>query len=343
MRGRSISRSAVFFFLLALVLILVGILFGVKTFAYFEDPALIRESHEQLLASVRVTAFYAMIFGGMVVLGIGILVILFLHLIRRTAVIQRQAEALHKKNEAMEALNRQTQALAHHQRLETIGTLTSSIAHEFNNLLTPIMGYSLMALEKLPPEEEELYDDILEIYNASRKAKAIISRLSDLSRKNTAMTFREVSPDELIRRTLDVAMPAKPRKVELKLDLNCWDQRLQANEIQLSQLLLNLILNGFQAMGDRGGVLTVSTSFDEKHIQIRVGDTGCGIPKEHLSKIFEPFFTTKEAGKGTGLGLAIAAQVVEDHHGGIKVESRTGEGTTMTVSLPRSTDRKEEP
>lgn len=342
MKGRSISRTAVCFFILALALILGGIHCAVQIFGHFERLALMYEYHDQLLSSVRAAAFYSMVFGAMVVVGIGILVILFLHMIRRTAIIQRQAEALHRKNEAVEALNRQTQELAHHQRLEIIGTLTSSIAHEFNNLLTPIMGYSLMALERLPPEEEELYDDILEIYNASRKAKNIISRLSDLSRKNTAMTFREVSPDELIRKTLDVATPAKPRKVELKLDLNCWDQRIQANEIQLSQLLLNLILNGFHAMEDRGGVLTVSTSFDETHIRIRVGDTGCGIPKEHLSKIFEPFFTTKEAGKGTGLGLAIVAQVVEDHHGEITVESTVGHGTTMAVSLPRSAERKED-
>ena len=105
--------------------------------------------------------------------------------------------------------------------METIGTLTSSIAHEFNNLLTPIMGYSLLALEKLPPEEESLYDDILEIYNASRKAKHIISRLSDLSRKNTSSTFRIACPDELVHKTLDVTNPARPKKVEAVLDLNC--------------------------------------------------------------------------------------------------------------------------
>ena len=227
-----------------------------------------------------------------------------------------------------------TRDLAHHQRLETIGTLTASMAHEFNNLLTPIMGYSLMALEKLPPEEEGLYDDILEIYNASRKAKDIISRLNDLARKNSSSAFREISPDEQIRRTLAVAKPAKPARVEIRLDLNCWDQRIQANEIQFSQLMLNLILNAFQAM-EEGGVLTVGTSFDESNIQIRVEDTGCGIPEKVREKIFEPFFTTKEAGRGTGLGLAIAAQVVADHKGSITCKSKEGEGTVFTVILPR--------
>ncbi|MBQ3192499.1 MAG: hypothetical protein IJO21_00180 [Oscillospiraceae bacterium] len=336
MKKPSISRTMVLFFLLALVLIGLGLAGGMQTFGHFEQLAVEHEDHQQLLDSVRVTAFYTMVMGSMVVTGIGILILCLLHLMRRSARIQREAEVLRRRNEAMEELNRKTRQLARHQRLETVGTLTSSIAHEFNNLLTPIMGYSLLALEKLPAEEEELYDNILEIYNASRKAKEIISRLSDLTRKNTDTAFRQVSPDDLIRKTLSVANPAKPRKVEIKLDLNCSDQRIRANEIQLSQLLLNLILNGFQAM-ENGGSLTVNTSFDETHIRIRVADTGCGIPKELHSKIFEPFFTTKEAGKGTGLGLAIAAQVVEDHGGKIKVESAEGEGTAFTVSLPRNT------
>lgn len=335
MKRKEVSVYTIILFFLALVLIFTGIVFCVRTVEYFEQLAMIHESHEQLLHAVKVTALSAMGFGGMVVCGVGILVILFLHTIRRTARMQKEADALRRKNEAMKALNQQTRELAHHQRLETIGTLTSSIAHEFNNLLTPIMGYSLMALEQLPPDAEELYDEILEIYNASCKAKNIISRLSDLSRKNTSTTFRMVSPDDLVRKTLDVAAPARPPKVEIKLDLNCWDQRLPANEIQLSQLLLNLILNGFQAMGEQPGILTVGTSFDETHIHIRVEDTGCGIPKELLKRVFEPFFTTKETGKGTGLGLAIVAQVVEDHKGTIRVQSCPGEGTVMTVSLPR--------
>lgn len=336
MKMHSLSRLMIFFLVLALLLIAAGLVWGLQSFSHFEQLALNHESHEELLRSVRVTAFYTMACGSMVVVGIGILLILFLHMIRRTALIQREADALRRRNGEVEALNEKIQRLAHHQRLETIGTLTSSIAHEFNNLLTPIMGYSLMALEKLPLDEEGLYDDILEIYNASRKAKDIISRLSDLSRKNTSTTFRQVCPDELVRRTLEVATPAKPLKVEVQVDLNCLDQRMRANEIQISQLLLNLILNGFQAMGDQDGVLTVSTSFDETSIQIQVCDTGCGIPEEIRELIFEPFFTTKEAGKGTGLGLAIVAQVVEDHHGTVAIESRVGEGTAITVRLPRT-------
>ncbi len=257
--------------------------------------------------------------------------------------IRKEAGVIRRKNEAAEALNQQLQQMAHHQRLEIIGTLTSSIAHEFNNLLVPIMGYSMLALEQIPPQQEELYENVLEIYNTSLKAKTIISRLSDLSRKNGGSHMHPVSPDDLIHRSMEVAMPAKPRNVEVKLGLNCQDQRILVNEIQINQMLLNLVLNGFHAMEPQGGVLHIGTSFDENSVIIRVEDSGCGMEEEIVPQIFEPFFTTKESGKGTGLGLAIVAQVVEEHNGQIGVDSKVGEGTRFTIRLPRFHETKSEP
>ncbi len=336
MKSRMQPKIAMFFLLLAVVLLCSGIVLGIWVFRYFESLMLAMDHYEEILSVVRETTIYAIVSGWLTMSGVGILGILVLHMLRRTTRIQREAEALREKNNAMEELNRQTRKLAHHQRLEIIGTLTSSIAHEFNNLLTPIMSYSLMALEKLPDDESELYDELLEIYSSSCKAKEIISRLSDLSRKQTETSFRETAPDDLIRKMVRVAEPAKTENVQVQMNLNCWDQRLMANEIQLSQLILNLILNGFHAMEPDGGILTITTSFDETDIHISVADTGCGIAKEIRPKIFEPFFTTKEAGKGTGLGLAIVAQVVEDHQGNIRVESKAGKGTTFLASFPRN-------
>lgn len=264
-------------------------------------------------------------------LGICILAVTCIRTVRR----RREERAVREKTEKMERLIRQTKELAHHQRLETIGTLTASIAHEFNNLLTPIMGYSMMALEKIPEEETEVYDGLVEIYEISRKAKNIISRLSDLARRNTDEAMRPIAIDELVKKTLEIAAPAKPKNVQIRLDLNCWDQRFEGNEIQINQLLLNLILNSFHAMGEGEGILTIHTSFDDETVQIRIEDTGCGIPEEIIDRIFEPFFTTKETGKGTGLGLAIAAQVAEEHHGRIEVKSKVGTGTAMTIRLSR--------
>lgn len=250
---------------------------------------------------------------------------------------EKELAVLREKRDAMEELNRQTQELAHHQRLETIGTLTSSIAHEFNNLLTPIMGYSILALEHTPEENTEVYDSLLEIYGASRKAKTIISRLSDLSRKNSPEARQDLSPDELARRLLEVAQPVKPCGVEVAADLNC-PRLLHGNETQLSQLLLNLVLNSFRAMEGEGGTVTVSTREEGENVVLRVADTGPGIPPEVLPHIFEPFFTTREGGKGTGLGLAIVQQVAEDHGGTVQVETQVGKGTTFTVRIPGVTD-----
>ena len=335
MRRREVSAVMLLTLILAVTLIIIGMVFGFREFFQLEQLAMRHEDHQMLLKGVEGAAVRILLFGSLAAWGMGILVILVLHLLRSTSRIYKEAEALRAKKEAAEALTRQNQELAHHQRLQTLGTLTSSIAHEFNNLLTPIMGYSLMAMEKLPPEEEGLHDDLLEIYNASKKAKVIISRLSDLSRKNTDNSFREVSTDEVIQKTVEVAEPARPDGVEVRLNLNCWDQRLRANEIQLTQLLLNLILNAFQAMKKEGGVLTITSSFDEKDLHIQVKDTGCGMDENTREKAFEPFFTTKERGQGTGLGLAIAAQVVEDHRGKIRLESSPGKGAVITVSLPR--------
>lgn len=335
MKGRKLSKSVIFVFLLALFALFGGVLFGFWVYRNFDAFILLYGHHAELSAAFHETVVYSMISGILVVLGIGILLQVSLHMFWNTTRVHKDVEILQKKNQAMEELNRQTQKLAHHQRLEIIGTLTSSIAHEFNNLLTPIMGNSMMALEKLPSDEDELYDELLEIYSASCKAKEIISRLSDLSRKNSETCFRQVAPDEVIRKMVKTAEPARAENVQINMNLNCWEQRLTANEIQISQLVLNLILNGFHAMEPDGGILTLATNYDEENIYLQVSDTGCGIAKEIRQKIFEPFFTTKEAGKGTGLGLAIVAQVVEDHMGKIQVESKEGSGTSFTVSLPR--------
>lgn len=271
-----------------------------------------------------------------IAIGIFLVLMILLRSRRERQLVDLELQQLREKNKQMEELNQKTQELAHHQRLETIGTLTSSIAHEFNNLLTPIMGYSLMTLEKLPQDDNLIYDDVLEIYNASIKAKDIISRLSELSRKNTEMVFKRIVPDDLVNKVLHVTAPALPKNVDIFRDLNCRGKNIEGNETQLSQLLLNLIINAFQAMGEEGGEITVSTHTQDDFVVFEVKDNGPGISDEIKEKIFDPFFTTKESGAGTGLGLAIAQQAVEDHKGRMEVESEEGKGTTFKVFIPKA-------
>ena len=290
--------------------------------------------YDALEALARSTATKLILGFALVLAGLVIALQLFLRGRREIMEVDKELEALKEKNAQMEELNRKTQELAHHQRLETIGTLTSSIAHEFNNLLTPIMGYSLMTLEQLPQDEEGPYDDVLEIYNASVKAKDIISRLSELSRKNTEMKFETINPDDLVNKVLHVTSPALPKNVDIFRKLNCSDKYIEGNETQISQLILNLIINAFQALGEEGGEVTVTTDRVGSDILFEVADNGPGIKDEIKEKIFDPFFTTKESGAGTGLGLAIALQAAEDHKGRMEVESEEGKGTRFKVFIP---------
>lgn len=307
---------------------------GTGTNEYFAIG--VAADYEAFWSPMRSLATRLICSAGLMAAGLVLLVILLIRTSGKSRRYRQELAAVQAKAEAVEALNRKTAQLAHHQRLEMIGTLTSSISHEFNNLLSPIMGYSLMALEKLPEEDTPLYDDILEIYNTSLRAKTLVQRLSALARKNSEALFCRLHPDELVKKVMSVARPAKPEAVEVVLDLHCAGTVLEGNELQLSQILLNLILNAFDAMKEHGGTLTLSTRLEGQNVCFRVSDTGPGILPEVIPHIFEPFFTTKAEGCGTGLGLAIVAQMVEDHHGDIDVENRLGVGVMFCVTIPVS-------
>ena len=295
--------------------------------------------YDEVTRPMRSGMMQLIVYGGMALVGVVSLMVLLLYTFHGSQRALREVELLQGKNAAMEELNRQTEEFAHHQRLELMGTLTSGIAHEFNNLLAPIMGYSILILEKLPPEETELYDEVLEIYNTSMKAKTVVSRLQDLARKNAGTDFHKLIPDEVVRKVAEIANPAKPKKVEMKLELNAGRNVIMGNETQISQLLLNLLINAFHATEANDGTVTVSTETKDKNLLLSVADNGYGISEENRARIFEPFFTTKKGGEGTGLGLAIAEQVVEEHGGIIKVESKEGAGTTFLVELPLFFDK----
>lgn len=291
------------------------------------------DSHSEMKA-LKKSNIELFILAELIFVGVLLLFLLIYNLYSQKEKTQREVEILREKKEAMEALNQETLEFAHHQRLETIGQLTSGIAHDFNNLLTPIMGYSLMVMEKLPPEDVESYDNLLEVYNASKKAKDLISRLSDLSRKNSEATMQLFDPDAMIRNAVTIAESSKQKNVALEVETDCRGAQLYGNEIQFSQMMLNLLINAFHALEPDGGLVQVSCSEKEGRIVIRVADNGQGIPEEIQEKIFQPFFTTKSFNKGTGLGLAIVQQVVEEYKGTIELNSRPGEGTQFKISFP---------
>ncbi len=290
--------------------------------------------YDEITQPLHAVAIRLVIYGGMVIAGILLMMLMVVRLARLNHRRNRQLQEQILLNAETQQLLEKTKELAHHQRLETIGTLTASIAHEFNNLLTPIMGYSILTLEGLPEECEDLADNVTEIYDASRKAKEIISRLNALSRRNDEENFRPLSLRDLVHKALTVARPAQPAHVTTTVEDPADPCCVSGIETQLSQLLLNLILNAYHAMEESGGQLTITISQEGDSVILRAADTGSGIAPEILPHIFEPFFTTKEAGRGTGLGLAIVQQVAQSHHGSVSAESTPGHGATFILRLP---------
>ena len=138
----------------------------------------------------------------------------------------------------------------------------------------------------------------------------------------------------LVSKALSVAAPAMPPNVTPCVKNEAGELWVSGSETQLSQLLLNLILNAYQAMEATGGTLTLTLREQDGQALVLVEDTGSGIPADVIGRIFDPFYTTKESGRGTGLGLAIVRQVAESHHGEISVASILGKGTIFTLCLP---------
>ena len=241
---------------------------------------------------------------------------------------------LREKNRTMQHLMDTSRELAHQQRLVSIGTIASNINHEFSNLLTPIMGYSMLAMEKVPDNDSELMEYLEKIYMASSKAKTLVARLLKLSRKGSHNEQTALSPDEVLDKIEDILSTALPKNVKVEKDYNCPDRCLMASETQIEQVLINIILNAFYAMKDDGGVLCITTRKNADNVEFRLKDSGPGIDEEAMEHIFEPFYTTKEADQGSGLGLAIVSQLVEAHHGKIEVNSKPGEGSEFIVKFP---------
>ncbi|MCD7846352.1 MAG: HAMP domain-containing histidine kinase [Oscillospiraceae bacterium] len=244
---------------------------------------------------------------------------------------------LKEKNEVMEELNRQQQSLAHTERLQQLGVMTSGIAHEFNNLLTPIMSQSMLLLEEMAGQEESpQFESALDIYEASEKAKGIVKRMSDMSKKEIDRPACPVEVRGLLEKTANLASMAKDPHIQLVIDAE-EGMYVSGDERLLMQALLNLCINACQAMGEQEGTLTLSARPEMRSglscVCIEVSDTGPGIPEDLIGSIYDPFFTTKGE-RGTGLGLAICQKIVEAHKGTIAAANRPEGGAVFSVRLP---------
>ncbi len=252
---------------------------------------------------------------------------------KKQSLLENQLEGLKKETEYTKQLLDQQAEIEHHQRLEYLGTLTAGIAHEFNNMLTPIIGYSLLLLNETAPEDNEHYDELLEIYNSADKARNLVKRLSLISGKGDRGAIGIINPNELILSILNLLEPVRFENVQVVTELNS-DMRICFDETQFSQIFINLITNAFHALEPDGGIVRISTENRGDNIEIKVSDNGCGIDDSIKDKIFEPFYTTKGPHKGTGLGLAIVQQILQNNMSSIALDSKLGEGTCFTITIP---------
>ncbi len=232
---------------------------------------------------------------------------------------------------------RHEKQMAQTDRMASIGQLSSGIAHEINNPLGIIQGYTQLLMRGEDPDSQK-YQDLQIILKHARNCKTIVEDLLHFARRS-APEKSEVNICAVIE---DVLVFLRHRGKMSKIDIEtCYDEHVPSmhmDEKKIRQVLINLLMNARHAVGEQGHI-TVSTRYDKvgRHVMISVADDGYGIDEKNIDRIFDPFFTTKSTGEGTGLGLAVSYGIIKNHGGEIRVESEPGKGSVFTVILPVNT------
>jgi PAS domain S-box-containing protein len=235
----------------------------------------------------------------------------------------------------------------HSQKLEAIGTLAGGVAHDFNNILSILMGYTELTLRAIPPEHTA-HNHLTHIQKALNRARDIIQQLLTFSRKVDILK-QPVDVGPIISETFTFLRSTIPANVDLRLNLDINKEKILADPTQIHQVIMNLCVNAAQALQNREGIITVTVTSrnislnkieecsnlpEGKYIRIDVTDNGPGIPQEIASRIFDPYFTTRGKDKGSGMGLAVVHGIIKNHDGCITMSSKPDQGTTFSVYLP---------
>jgi two-component system cell cycle sensor histidine kinase/response regulator CckA len=235
------------------------------------------------------------------------------------------------------------------QKLESLGVLAGGIAHDFNNLLTGVLGNASLARLELPPGYATVRTALDNLEQAALRAGDLCKQMLAYAGKGR-FVVQPLSVSRMVRETAELLEVSISKKVSLELRLAEGLPAVNADAAQLRQILINLVVNASEAIGDRGGLVTIKTGrvratrefFDQlvfsdqmeegDYVYLEIADTGCGMDAATLARIFDPFFTTKFTGRG--LGLAAVLGIVRGHKGAVKVRSEEGRGSTFTVLLP---------
>ena len=235
--------------------------------------------------------------------------------------------------------------LAHFRKVESLGVLAGGLAHELNNQLQPVLSMSELLLKRTP-ETDPGHRKLELVHDGAKRAKDTVSKVLVFARRE-ADQGKTCEVGEVIRRLNDLLVISCSSKIDLRVELGAMVGVVPVSATDLEGVIVNLFNNAAHAMEDRSGSLVIgatATHLDADarevglvpggYVRIEVRDEGKGISEEELGRVFDPFFTTKEVGEGTGLGLSQVKGLVEKAGGGISLDSRVGQGTTVTVYLP---------
>ena len=277
------------------------------------------------------------------------LILIILHVLRLNKQILEAKESL--KNESEISKNIEIQLL-HSQRIESLGKLTGGIAHEFNNRLTSILGYTELALDtENVKKDKKLTKYLTQVIDASEKSTELVNKMLAFSRAEAMNDKKEnLSVAALIADIEKLLQPILASNFTVNINKADKNLFINVNLVMMTQVLMNLYLNAKDAIENKKGFITINSkavSFNApdkicsschqniqgEYIEISVEDNGCGINAEIIKHLFEPFFTTKEVGKGTGMGLSIVHGIIHKHNGHILIDSEVGTGTTVKILL----------
>jgi signal transduction histidine kinase/CheY-like chemotaxis protein len=236
------------------------------------------------------------------------------------------------------------------QRLESLGLLAGGVAHDFNNILTSVLGFAELVKMRLPAESPAA-DHLHQIENAARRAADLAGQMLAYSGKGR-FVVEALDVNQLIEEMIHILQVSISKKAALSFDYGQHLPAVEADATQIRQIVMNLVINASEAIGDRSGTIDITTGVMEcaadylkgtvlaenliagRYVYVEVADTGCGMDAKTLQHLFDPFFSTKFTGRG--LGMAAVLGIVRGHRGSIRVESKLGKGTVFRVLLPAS-------
>ncbi len=253
------------------------------------------------------------------------------------------------KDQMAEARQMQTK-LASSEKFQALGQMASGVAHDFNNILSGIMGYAEMALYDIPGNSRAR-KSIEQVLKASNRAEDLVKQILAFSRQSESdQERRPIQVHHIVQEALKLTRASLPTTIDIHQDISSHGTTVLADPTQIHQILMNLCTNAHHAMREKGGVLEISLAPVEldstevgdhpdlkpgSYLKLSISDTGDGMDARTMQRIFDPYFTTKEKGVGIGMGLSVVHGIVKRHKGAIKVFSKSGEGSSFQVLLPR--------